>query len=127
MADRRALLHRSGPGRARRRARRRLDEIFATRDLASWAEVFAGEPDFFWAPVNTVDDLLTDAQFVAAGGIVEVPDGVATTPMVAMPADFRGTPGGPRWVAPRLGEHTAEVLRELENDDPSLSTTPPGL
>ena len=92
-----------------------LDEVFATRDLASWAEVFATEPDFFWAPVNTVDDLLSDAQFVAAGGIVEVPDGTATTPMVAMPADFHGTPGGPRRVAPRLGEHTDEVLAELGN------------
>ena len=51
----------------------------------------------------------------AVGGIVEVPDGVATTPMVAMPADFHGTPGGPRRVAPRLGEHTEEVLTELGN------------
>ena len=92
-----------------------LDEVFATRDLPSWAEVFATEPDFFWAPVNSVEDLLSDPQFVAAGGIVEVPDGAATTAMVAMPADFHGTPGGPRRVAPHLGEHTDEVLAELGN------------
>jgi crotonobetainyl-CoA:carnitine CoA-transferase CaiB-like acyl-CoA transferase len=92
-----------------------LDEIFATRDLDAWVEAFAREPDFFWAPVNSVDDLLADEQFLAAGGIVEVPDGVGTTPMVAIPADFHGTPGGPRRVAPTLGEHTDEVLAELGN------------
>ena len=91
-----------------------LDEVFATRPLAEWAEEFAAEPEFFWAPVNSVDDLLADPQFLAAGGIVEVPDGAGTTPMVAIPADFHGTPGGPRRVAPALGEHTAEVLAELE-------------
>jgi crotonobetainyl-CoA:carnitine CoA-transferase CaiB-like acyl-CoA transferase len=35
--------------------------------------------------------------------------------MVAIPADFHGTPGGPRRVAPALGEHTEEVLAELGN------------
>ena len=90
-----------------------LDDAFQQRSLVEWASVFAGEPDFFWAPVNDVDDLLADPQFLAAGGIVEVPDGVATTAMVATPADFRGTPGRPRCVAPALGEHTAEVLAEL--------------
>ncbi|MFI5041189.1 MAG: CaiB/BaiF CoA transferase family protein [Acidimicrobiales bacterium] len=90
-----------------------LDEAFATRSLAEWAEVFALEPDFFWAPVNSLDDLLADVQFHECGGIVEVPDGVSTTPMVAMPADFHGSGSGPRHPAPGLGQHTAEVLREI--------------
>ena len=30
-----------------------LDGIFATRTLDEWSEVFEGEPDFFWAPINT--------------------------------------------------------------------------
>jgi crotonobetainyl-CoA:carnitine CoA-transferase CaiB-like acyl-CoA transferase len=90
-----------------------LDDVFATRPLSGWATAFAAEPEVFWAPVNTVDDLLGDPQFIAAGGIVDVPDGTATTPMVAAPADFHGTPGGPRTIAPALGQHTDEVLAEL--------------
>ena len=90
-----------------------LDEIFATRPLAEWAEVFAGEPDFFWAPINTVEDLVADPQFHAAGGLVEVPDGSSGTMMLATPVDFHGTPSAPRWVAPKLGQHTDEVLGEL--------------
>jgi crotonobetainyl-CoA:carnitine CoA-transferase CaiB-like acyl-CoA transferase len=90
-----------------------LDEIFATKTLDEWAEVFAGEPDFFWAPINSLDDVVADEQFHAAGGIVYVPDGDAAVPMVATPADFHGTPAEPRSVAPTLGQHTEDVLAEV--------------
>ena len=90
-----------------------LDRIFATKPLDEWAEVFAGEPDFFWSPINTIEDVVADEQFHAAGGIVNVPEGDAAVPMVASPADFHGTPWAPRSSAPDLGEHTDEVLAEL--------------
>lgn len=91
-----------------------LDEIFATRPLDEWAQIFAGEPDFFWSPINTLEDVVADEQFHAAGGIVDVPDGDAAVPMVATPADFYGTPWAPRSAAPELGQHTEEVLADLE-------------
>lgn len=94
-----------------------LDEIFATRPLDEWAQVFAGEPDFFWSPINTLEDVVADEQFHAAGGIVYVPDGAdeqAAVPMVATPADFHGTPWAPRSAAPELGQHTEEVLAHLQ-------------
>jgi len=90
-----------------------LDAVFAARPLEEWAEVFASEPDFFWAPVNTVDDLLVDPQFLAGGGLVVVPDGDGGPEMVATPADFSGTPWEARSRAPGLGAHTREVLTEL--------------
>jgi crotonobetainyl-CoA:carnitine CoA-transferase CaiB-like acyl-CoA transferase len=92
-----------------------LDAIFATKSLADWAEIFATEPDFFWSPVNTIDDLLADEQFRASGALVAVPDDEGTMPMLASPADFHGTPCAPRYRAPRLGEHTAEVLAEIDD------------
>ncbi|ETB24287.1 CoA transferase [Mycobacterium avium subsp. avium 11-4751] len=94
-----------------------LDEIFATRPLDEWAQIFANEPDFFWSPVNSLEDVVADEQFHAAGGIDYVPDGAddqAAVPMVATPADFHGTPWAPRSAAPELGQHTAEVLAELK-------------
>jgi crotonobetainyl-CoA:carnitine CoA-transferase CaiB-like acyl-CoA transferase len=90
-----------------------LDEIFVSRSLDEWAEVFATEPDFFWSPLNTLDDLMADPQFHAAGALVDVPDGASSTLMLASPVDFHGTPGGPRSVAPKLGEHTDDVRAEL--------------
>jgi crotonobetainyl-CoA:carnitine CoA-transferase CaiB-like acyl-CoA transferase len=91
-----------------------LDEIFAAKPLDDWAKVFAGEPDFFWSPINSIEDVVADDQFHAAGGIVYVPDGDAGAPMVATPADFHGTPWEPRSLAPKLGEHTEEILAELK-------------
>jgi crotonobetainyl-CoA:carnitine CoA-transferase CaiB-like acyl-CoA transferase len=91
-----------------------LDEIFATKTLEEWTKVFAAEPEFFWSPINTIEDVVSDEQFHAAGGIVYVPDSESTVPMVATPADFHGTPSAPRATAPALGQHTGEVLADLE-------------
>ena len=92
-----------------------LDEIFATRTLAQWTDVFAAEPELFWSPVNSMEDVLGDEQFHAAGGLVDVPTGDGgSLPMVATPADFHGTPWAPRSAAPKLGEHTQEILGELQ-------------
>ena len=93
-----------------------LDRIFATRTMAEWASIFDGEPEFFWSPINTLDDVLVDDQFHAAGGVVYVPDGDDSVPMVASPADFSGTPAQPRCPAPQLGEHTEEVLAQLRRN-----------
>jgi crotonobetainyl-CoA:carnitine CoA-transferase CaiB-like acyl-CoA transferase len=90
-----------------------LDEIFATKPLDEWAEIFAAEPDFFWSPINSVEDVIADEQFHAAGGLVHVPDGDGGVPMVATPVDFHGTPWEPRSTAPALGEHTDEIRAEL--------------
>jgi crotonobetainyl-CoA:carnitine CoA-transferase CaiB-like acyl-CoA transferase len=93
-----------------------LDEIFATKTLDEWAEVFAGEPELFWAPLNTADDILADPQLTPAGALVEVPDGSSGTMMIATPVDFHGTPWAPRSLAPDQGEHTDAILTELGYD-----------
>jgi crotonobetainyl-CoA:carnitine CoA-transferase CaiB-like acyl-CoA transferase len=95
-----------------------LDEIFATKSLDEWAKLFATEPDFFWSPINSIEDVVADDQFHAAGGVVYVPDGESSLPMVASPADFHGTPWAPRAKAPGIGEHTEEVLGELRSRRP---------
>ncbi|BAX90502.1 CaiB/BaiF CoA transferase family protein [Mycobacterium shigaense] len=91
-----------------------LDVIFATRTLDEWAQAFAAEPDFFWSPVNSLEDVVADEQFHAAGGLVDVPEGQSSVAMVATPADFHGTPWSPRSAAPELGQHTDEIRAELK-------------
>jgi crotonobetainyl-CoA:carnitine CoA-transferase CaiB-like acyl-CoA transferase len=97
-----------------------LDAIFATKTLDEWSEAFEAEPDVFWAPVNSVNDLLVDPQFFAAGGTVDVPHEDGTTLMLATPADFYGTPAGPRYRPPRLAEHTRVILGELGRSETEI-------
>jgi crotonobetainyl-CoA:carnitine CoA-transferase CaiB-like acyl-CoA transferase len=101
---------------------RLLDEIFSTRPLSEWAEIFDAEPDFFWSPVQTVEDLLSDEQFLAAGGLVQVPDEHGTQMMIATPADFEVECAKPRFRAPRLGEHTREMLEDLGYDESQIAS-----
>ncbi len=97
-----------------------LDALFAERTRDEWATTFAAEPDLFWTPVNTIDDLLGDEQFHASGAVVEVPDENGSRAMLATPADFGGRAPAPRWRAPTTGEHTAAVLAELGHDQTDI-------
>jgi crotonobetainyl-CoA:carnitine CoA-transferase CaiB-like acyl-CoA transferase len=98
-----------------------LDKSFATKTLDEWAAIFDADPDFFWAPVQTVDELLADQQFHDAGGLVEVPSEDGAWTMLATPADFDVYRSGPRYRAPLLGEHTHEVLAELGKSDAEIA------
>ena len=90
-----------------------LDTEFAKRPRSEWAERFDNEDNFFWSPVNDVADLLADPQTQASGMLVDTEDGSVSRPMVASPVDFSRTPVVVRTRAPRLGEHTDELLQEL--------------
>ena len=85
---------------------------FLQHVLDEWAEIFDSEPDLFWAPVNSPDDLLADQTFSGSGALFDVPDGSTGTLMISTPVDFHRTPE-PRIFSPKLGEHTAEILKEL--------------
>lgn len=100
-----------------------LDEVFAQRTRREWAEIFA-QRDVWWAPVNSIDDLLSDPQVAAAGAFVPpVPDhGEEGDPprTLATLVDFGASPVGPAGPPPELGEHTDAVLRSIGIDEREL-------
>lgn len=98
-----------------------LDRIFATKTREQWGEIFDAEQDLWWAPVQTTEEVLSDPQVLAAGGLVAVPDGDGTTLLPATPCDFHGTPWRPRTMAPGHGEHSDEILRELGRSDADIA------
>lgn len=92
-----------------------LDAIFATRTREAWAEAL-DQHQIWWAPVNSLEEVLDSEQARQIGAFIDLPTGKADDkPMksVASPVDFDRTPtqaGGP---CPGLGEHTDEVIQAL--------------
>jgi len=86
---------------------------FATRTTAEWLDRLRGRVPC--APVNDVRQALTDPQVLARDMIVEVvhPD-FGPLREVRSPVRTEGEIREPRR-APRLGEHTDEILREILN------------
>jgi crotonobetainyl-CoA:carnitine CoA-transferase CaiB-like acyl-CoA transferase len=73
--------------------------------------------------IYSVADMARDPQFQARGMFEQavLPDG---TPMKlpAVVPKLSATPGETRWIGPRLGEHTDEVLRGLGFDNAAIKT-----
>jgi crotonobetainyl-CoA:carnitine CoA-transferase CaiB-like acyl-CoA transferase len=89
-----------------------LDEEFATRTFEEWKDLLQ-TLDAPWAPVQAVEELLTDPQVVANDylGDVEVGDGTSYR-LPTVPVQFDERPPRLR-VAPEHGQHTEELLVEL--------------
>ena len=91
-----------------------LDEAFARFPYDDLIARF-DEHDVWWAPINSIFDVIEDPQAQANGAFVEMTPQPGEEPYRAVngPVDFPGRTFRPGPV-PRLGEHTDEVLAELE-------------
>ena len=110
--------------RERRRNAEELVRIFddrtARRTRDEWGAVFA-EHDVWWAPINSIDDIMTDPQVIASGAYTQVPAAVGQPPPagfngVSTPVDFGGLPCRPAGPPPAIGADTDALLDALGID-----------
>jgi crotonobetainyl-CoA:carnitine CoA-transferase CaiB-like acyl-CoA transferase len=90
-----------------------LDEVFAARDWVEWRRILEAAGIAFGV-VGTVDEIPHDPQMRASGALVPLDDpraGAAYT--VSSPLQIAGQDKVRATMAPDLGEHTVEVLREI--------------
>lgn len=89
------------------------DELFATRPLAEWGELFE-DARLTWGPAATASEVAADPHAAAVGMFPEVQHPTAGAfRTVAAPMRLRGVDTAPRSPAPELGEHTRDVPGEL--------------
>jgi crotonobetainyl-CoA:carnitine CoA-transferase CaiB-like acyl-CoA transferase len=97
-----------------------LDAVFAERDWAEWRRVLEASGIAFGV-VGTLDDIAHDEQMRESGALVPIDDpraGAALT--VSSPVAIGGQEKVPATMAPGIGEHTLEVLREAGLDEADL-------
>ena len=93
-----------------------LNRVFSRRSSAEWLEKLeaAGVPA---GPVLDVRQMHADPQTRAREMVAATEHPVAgRVETLGLPVKFSATPGGVRRPAPRLGEHNAEVLGEVDED-----------
>ena len=88
-----------------------LQEAFLTRSYEDWEAILlpAGIP---MGAINTIDTVVEHPQVAARGALVECEHPVAgRIRTIGPPVRMSDTPGRVRAPAPRLGQHTEEVLK----------------
>ena len=91
-----------------------LSGIFAAATRSEWEERLAGL-DVCCEPVLELEEVSAHPQVLARSLVVETATGVELAPPVRMAEQWR------RRDAPRLGEHTTEVLAEVDIDRQQLA------
>lgn len=90
-----------------------LNRIFRQKPSAEWLDLLE-KGGFPAGPVSSVADMHKDPQTLARKMVETTHHPVAgETRAIGLPVKFSATPGGVTRPAPLLGEHTAEILREI--------------
>ncbi len=94
--------------------------FIAERDAADVLAIFE-QAEITAAPVYEIDQLIADPHVAEREILVELPDAdLGHVAMHAVVPRLANTPGAIRTPAPNLGEHSAEILRQLGREEATI-------
>ncbi len=91
--------------------------VFKIKTRTEWLQISGGK-DVCLTPVLDISELENDAQIQHRKMIVENESGFKS---IGIPLKFSQTPSQVAWQAPKLGEDTVSVLKELEFSEPEIA------
>jgi crotonobetainyl-CoA:carnitine CoA-transferase CaiB-like acyl-CoA transferase len=98
-----------------------IRDVMLTKPRAAWLDLLdpAGIPA---GPINRVSEAMASEQTKARGMVTDVdhPD-LGRIAMAGIPFQMFGTPPDIRLAPPRLGQHTREILDELQLTEPEVA------
>ena len=102
-----------GPNAEEQSVREQLQAIFRQRPRQEWVE-FLADKNVCIGPVNTPEEVFADPHILERQMVLDVDDGTdEAVRQVGIGVKLSETPGRVRHVAPRIGEHTADVMHTL--------------
>lgn len=97
-----------------------LDKVFASRPREAWRELLT-EMGITFGEVQTIADVPKDRQMLESGALRRIEDpAVGVDLTIDSPVWMEGAEKMPVAPAPKLGEHTVEVLRGAGYDDADI-------
>ena len=95
-----------------------IDDLVSQKDSAEWKRIFAIH-EVIWAPVPDSCQVPDDAQMAANGVFVDIEGSALKT--VSNPLTVEGAQKTTPKMAPAVGQHNDEILRELGYDDAQIA------
>jgi crotonobetainyl-CoA:carnitine CoA-transferase CaiB-like acyl-CoA transferase len=97
-----------------------LNKAFLSKTREEWFEL-SKERDICISPVYELNEIVKDPQIQAREMFIDFEDDrVGTIKFIGMPFKLSHTPGRIRFRAPGYGEHTDELLRDLNYTEENI-------
>ncbi len=98
-----------------------FDEVFKQKTQTEWSDIFL-KAGLMFSPVQQINDVPEDPQAIANDYVVDFdhPE-FGSIKVPGYPIEFSTFSAGIRSAAPKLGEHTDQVLREMDFSEEEIS------
>lgn len=100
--------------------KRELQEIFMQKDRDEWLKLFSND-NICITPINDLSEVGTDQYLNERKMFVDFHIGGKQVKTIAQPIKFDDQTTSENWVAPRLGEDTYSILKELNYPDEKIN------